>query len=394
MNRGSHIDLFGIYFIAVCSLVFFVACNKNEAKKIEEKTVNIRCQPVIKQPLRPFIDALGTLNPNEEVTISAEIEGVLKSVKVDEGTPVSKGMLLATIDDTNYTYEVRRDEAALRQAEANLANTKLEFKRKDALYKEALVTQQQFDDVSTRLSLGESEIERTKALLSLARERLAKTKIYSPLSCVVKEKKVSMGDFVKNGTPLFSIIQTNPLKLNFAVPEKDVGKLKVNQDVLLKVDGFPDREFRGRVNLIYPHVDEKTRTLTVEALVPNDSGTLKPGLFAKVTLYTGADKNTVVVPVTSLLYEEERVKVFVIEGDRARERQVKLGSKYGEMMEIAEGLKGGETVAVSGQANLSDGVKVAIQGQASPEKPQPAAAGPETGPNNSDAQTKGGTQRR
>ena len=380
MNKGSHTGLFAIFFIAVCSLVFFVACNKNEARKVEEKTVNVRVQSVVSKPLRPFIDALGTLNPNEEVTVSAEIEGVVKSVKVDEGTTVSKGMVLATIDDTNYTYEVKRDEAALRQAEANLANTKLEFKRKDALYKEALVTQQQFDDVSTRISLGESEIERTKALLSLARERLAKTKVYSTLASVVKEKKVSVGDFVKNGTPLFSIIQTNPLKLNFAVPEKDVGKLKVNQDVSLKVDGFPDREVKGRVSLIYPHVDDKTRTLTVEALIPNDSGTLKPGLFAKVTLYTGAEKNTVVVPVTSLLYEEDRVKVFVIEGDRAKERRVRLGSKYGEMMEIVEGLNDGEKVAISGQANLSEGVKVAVQVHTPPEKP--------------DTQAKGGTQRR
>jgi membrane fusion protein (multidrug efflux system) len=132
----------------------------------------------------------------------------------------------------------------------------------------------------------------------------------------------------------------------------------------------------------------------VEALIPNESGTLKPGLFAKVTLYTGAEKDTVVVPVTSLLYEEDRVKVFVIEGVWAKEKRVKLGSKYGEMMEIVEGLKDGETVAVSGQANLSDGVKVAIQAQASPEKPQPAAAGPEARSNNSDAQTKGGKQQR
>jgi membrane fusion protein, multidrug efflux system len=364
MKKGSYVSALSIFFIAVCSLLSFNACNKNEAKKAEEKTVNVRVQSALDKPLRPFIDALGTLNPNEEVTVSAEIEGILKSVKVDEGTAVSKGMILATIDDTNYTYEVRRDEAALKQAEANLANTKLEFKRKDALHKEELVTQQQFDDVSTRISLGESEIERTKALLSLARERLAKTKIYSPLACVVKEKKVSTGDFVKNGTPLFSIIQTNPLKLNFAVPEKDVGKVKMNQDVSLRVDGFPDREFKGWVNIIYPHVEEKTRTLMVEALVPNERGTLKPGLFAKVTLYTGAEKGTVIVPVTSLLYEEERVRVFVIEGDRARERQVKLGSKYGEMMEIIEGLKGGERVAVSGQQNLSDGVKVAVQAQA------------------------------
>ena len=364
MKKGLNIASCIFFFISACCLLFLGACNKKEAKNVEEKSFNVQVQEVLKKPLRPFIDSVGTLNPNEEVTVSAEIEGVLKSVRVDEGTIVSRGDLLALIDDTNYNYEVKRDEAALKQAEANLANARLEFKRKEALYKEELVTQQQFDDISTRLSLTDAEVDRSRALLSLAREKLAKTKIYSPLSCVVKEKKVSPGDFVKNGTPLFSIIQTNPLKLNFAVPEKDVGKLRANQDVSLMVDGFPGKEFKGRVHIIYPHVEEKTRTLMVEALVLNASGMLKPGLFAKVILYTGAERDTVIVPVTSLLYEEDRVKLFVIEGDRARERLVKLGSKYGEMMEIIEGLKDGEKIAVTGQQNLSEGVKVNAQLQA------------------------------
>jgi RND family efflux transporter MFP subunit len=359
--------LFNVFlcFIIIVSLVAIVACKKKDAKSVEDKVFNVQVQDVVKKPLRSFIESIGTLNPFEEVTVSAEVEGVLRSVKIEEGTQVSKGMLLAAIDDSDYGLEVKRAEAALRQAEATLENTKLEFKRKDALFKEELATKQQYDDVTTRLSLTESEVERAKASLSLAKLKLSKTKITSPLACVVKEKRVSAGDFVKNGTPLFIIIQTNPIKLRFTVPEKDIGRLKTNQEVALRVDGFPGSEFKGKVNIVFPNVEEKTRTLQVEALVPNNKGVLKPGLFAKVILYTAGEKDTIVVPITALLYEAEKVKVFIIEGDRAKEREVKLGSKYGELMEIIDGVKEGEKIVSIGHQNLSEGAKVSVQ-QATP----------------------------
>jgi RND family efflux transporter MFP subunit len=342
-------------------LLSFSGCKKKEIKVAREKLINVQVQAVEKMALRPFIETIGTLNPNEEVIVSAELDGILKEVRVDEGSVVSKGIVLATIDDTDYSLEVKRSEAALRQAEATLANTKLEYQRKEALYKEQLVTQQQFDDVSTRLSLAEAELDRAKAALSLAREKLRKTRVLSPLSGVVKEKKVSAGDYVKNGTNLLVVIQNNPIKLDFTVTEKDVGKLRKGQDVLLKVDAFPDREFHGKVSIIYPSLEERTRTLQVEALVPNIGEILKPSFFAHVILYTGEAKDTIVVPVTSLLYEAEKVKVFVIEGDKAKERRVKLGNKYGEIMEIVEGLKERESVVTVGQQNLFEGAKVTIQ---------------------------------
>lgn len=359
MKKGLLFLTFCCLLSVVCCL-FPVGCQKKEAKTPAEKAINVKVQAAGKKPLRPFVETIGSLNPYEEVVVSTEVDGILKEVRVDEGTVVSKGTVLAMVDDTDYRLEIKRAEAASRQAEATLANTKLEYQRKEALYKEQLVTQQQFDDVSTRLSLAEADVERARAALSLSGQKLIKTKIYAPLSGVVKEKKVSAGDYVKNGINLFVIIQNHPLKLNFTVIEKDVGKLKKGQDVTFKVDAFLKREFKGRVSIIYPSLEEKTRTLQVEALVPNLDGALKPGLFARVTLYTGEARNTIVVPVTALLYEGEKVKVFIVEGDRARERLLKPGSKYGELMEIVEGLKENEPVVVVGQQNLSENVKVNI----------------------------------
>jgi membrane fusion protein (multidrug efflux system) len=359
MTNKNKTPLFSIIIILLI-LPVFVSCKKKEATVVVEKKINVRIEPSQAMSIRPFIDSIGALNPYETVTVSAEIDGILKQVNVSEGSPASKGMILAVVDDTDYGLEVKKAEAALRQSEATRENTKLEFGRKHALLKEELVTRQQFDDVATRLSLAEADVERAKLSLSLAKQKLTKTKIYSPMSGMIKEKKAAQGDYARNGMPLFTIIQNNPLKLNFTVPEKEIGRLRKGQEVNFTVDSFPGREFKGRITVIYPTLDEKTRTLQSEAQVQNNDGLLKPGLFAKAILYTEAAREGIVIPVTSLLYEGEKTKVFVVEGDIAKERQVKIGNKYGEFMEIIEGIKKGEQVVVVGQQNLSDGVKVNV----------------------------------
>ena len=368
MRKRLAYILFCCPILALGFSLLLEGCKKKEAK-VETKYINVQTRAAEKQALKPFVEAIGTLNAYEEVTISAEIEGIVRDVKVNEGSVVTKGMVLAALDDTDYGLEVKRAEAAVRQTEATLSNTQVEHQRKEALVKEELVTKQQFEDVATRLALADAELERARAALSLAKTKLAKTKIYAPLACQVRDKKVSTGDYVKNGTQLFVIIQSNPIKVNFFVAERDIGKLRKDQEVTLKVDAFPDREFKGKVSIIYPSLDEKTRTLKVEALVPNNDGLLKPGLFAKVVLYTGEAKSTVVVPITALLYEEERMRVFVVEGDTAHERAIKVGAKYGEVVEALEGLKEGETVVIAGQAGLSEGAKVKVQPGFAPRQP-------------------------
>jgi membrane fusion protein (multidrug efflux system) len=352
--------MIAVSLVLLCVVLIFVGCSKKEEKAVKEKVVNVRTATVGKQTLKPFIESVGTLKPGEEVIVSSQIDGILKELRVQEGSMVSKGMLLARIDDTDYRLELSRVEAAMRQMEASLANLKVEFERKDALHKEGLVSRQQYDDIVMRRLLAEGEVERAKAALDMARERLTKTKIHAPMVGAVKEKKVTPGDYIRNGTPLLQLTLNNPVKLNFTITEKDVARLKTGQECLFKVDAFPDREFKGTLSVIYPNLEERTRSLQVEALVPNPQLLLKPGLFARVTLYTGDAVEKVIVPITSLLYENNKVKVFVVEGDQAKERIIRIGAKYDESMEIVEGLKGGEQLIVVGQNNLAEGVKVNV----------------------------------
>jgi len=350
-----------IAVILLCAALFVnVGCQKKEQKAQKERAVNVRVWTAESRSLRPFVESIGTLNPYEIVNVSSELDGILKTIHVDEGSPVTPGQIIAVIKETDYQLAVEQATAILKQAEAALANAKQEHLRKEALYREELVTKQQFDDIVARLAVARGDVERAVAGLDLAKEKLTKTKIHAPMAGSIKEKKVTAGDYIRNGMLLVSIIRTELLKLTFSVTEKDVGSLRAGQDVSFAVDAFPGREFRGQVKTIYPSLEEKTRSLQVEAVVANTDRGLKPGLFARVTLYTGPAKGAVVVPITALLYDNSTTKLFVAEGDRAKERKVRIGRKYGEFMEIVEGLKAKEIVVTVGQNNLMEGVLVHV----------------------------------
>ena len=347
--------------ILLCTAVIAeVGCEKQEQQVQKEVVVNVRVWTAEKRPLQPFVESVGTLKAYEEVIVSSEVDGILKSIRVQEGSPVTQGQLIAEIKATDYRLDTERAAVALKQAEASLAYAKQEYERKEALYRKDLVAKQQFDDVFARLVLSQGDVDRAKTGLDLAHEKLAKTSICAPMAGTVKEKRVTAGEYIRNGTFLVSIVRTDMLKLSFTITEKDVGSLRVGQDVAFTVDAFPGREFRAQLKTIYPSLEEKTRSLQLEAVLTNADQSLKPGLFARVTLYTGPARGTVVAPITALLYDNSRTKLFVVEGVRAKEREVKIGRKYGEFMEITEGLKEEETVVTVGQNNLMEGVLVNV----------------------------------
>jgi membrane fusion protein, multidrug efflux system len=352
--------LFIVLVIFSCIVFLGAGCTTKKEEAKAEKIINIKVITTQKKTVRPYIEATGNLQPWDEAIISPEVDGMLQEIPVEEGFPVTKGMVLAKINDIDYRLAVQTAEAALGQAQANLSNAKVMFNRMDALYKQSGVSKQEFDNASTRLDLAAQDFERAKAALALAKERLSRVFIRSPLNGWVKLKGVTTGMLAKTGNPIMSVIQTDPLFCTFSVTDKEFGALKAGQDVVFSVDAFPGREFKGKVDIIYPNVDEHSRMLKVEALIPNKSLELKPGLFARVTVYTGAPKEAVLIPITSILYEGTKARIFLNENSKARERYLTLGKKYGEMMEIAEGLQAGEQLVVVGQNTLTEGVNVRV----------------------------------
>jgi membrane fusion protein, multidrug efflux system len=349
-----------VLLIAVMFSLSLVSCNR-ETKAQPEKLINVQVWTAEVRKVQPYLETTGTLKADEEVTVSSEVDGIIRKIYVEQGTVVAKGSPLMEVNETDYVLDWKRSDAAFKQAQASLTNAQAEFKRKDALFQEELITKQQFDDISTRVVLAEADLDKAKAALETSRERLSRTKIYSPLKGAVKEKRVSVGDYVRNGTPLFQLIKTDPIKLDFTISEKDIAGLKIGQEVAFTVDSLKDKQFKGKINLLYPNVEERTRTLLAEAITPNADQVLKPGSFARVFIYTEVPREVVVAPITALVYDGGIIRIYVADANNvARERIVKIGGKYGEYAEIMSGLKDKERVVVVGQNNLSEGVKLNV----------------------------------
>ena len=198
-----------------------------------------------------------------------------------------------------------------------------------------------------------------------ARSALTDTVVAAPLTGVVARRHVAVGEFVKDNTPLFTLVATDPLKYTGTVAERAAPEIRAGQEVRLTVDAFGARVFPGQVTRVAPVVDVPTRTLALEARVPNGQGLLKPGFFARGVVLARRDARVPFVPAEALAYVVGISKVFVVADGRAQERLVKAGLREAGWVEILEGVKPGETVATSGLAQLYDGAPV-----------QPAAGAP------------------
>jgi multidrug efflux pump subunit AcrA (membrane-fusion protein) len=222
---------------------------------------------------------------------------------------------------------------------------------------------------------AEAVIRQREAGVELGKKRLGDTVVPAPLAGVIAKRHVAVGEFVKDNTPLFTVVAPDPLKYTGTVPERAAPEIRAGQEVRLAVDAFGARTFPGQVTRVAPVVDVPTRTLTLEARVPNGQGLLKPGFFARGAVLTRRDIRVPFVPAEALVYVVGISKVFVVAGGRAQERPVKAGLRQAGWVEILDGVKPGETVATTGLAQLYDGAPIA------PVAPHPGpAAGPAAKP--------------
>jgi RND family efflux transporter MFP subunit len=214
------------------------------------------------------------------------------------------------------------------------------------------------------IKTAEAQVRQREAALGLVRKRLDDTTVRAPRAGLVARRHVNAGEFVKDNTPLFTLVVANPLKYVGSVPERHAPELRVGQPVRLTVEAYPGREFTGTVTRLAPAVDVQTRTMVVEARVPNEGGALRPGFFAKGSVITQPAATAVVVPAEAVTFVAGLSKVFVVADGTVQERLVRVGSRQGPWVEIAAAdqpaatVKPGATVATSNLPSLFNGAPI------------------------------------
>jgi membrane fusion protein (multidrug efflux system) len=197
-----------------------------------------------------------------------------------------------------------------------------------------------------------------RARVSLARKAFTDTVVRAPFNGIVAERLVSVGDYVTKGMKVAVVVRVNPLRVQLTVPEQSVSSIAVGQPVVFVVDAYAGRVFEGTVKYVAPALQADQRALTVEAIVPNGSGVLKPGLFATARIEQSARTPGVLVPPAAVVTTAGTSRVYVVSGDHVEERIVTTGDTVGDLVEITKGLKAGERVATTNVGQLADGIKV------------------------------------
>jgi len=320
--------------------------------------VPVAVAPVVVQPSARVVSLVGTLFGNEQVTISSQVEGQIEALGADLGDEVQVGQLLAQVDDAQWN-------ARLREVEATLAKARADEERGRQLSSTQVISTQEYEGMRTRVDVAVAQRDTMRVTIQHAR-------VVSPIAASVARRFVSVGEYVRPGTPLFTLVAQDPVKLRGDVPERFSHELQVGQQVQVKVDSFPSELFVGRLSRISPAANPENRSVAIEALIDNPTRRLKPGFFGNAAIVTRSDDRALMVPEEAVISFAGVTKVFVVADELAVERVVQLGTRgSGGRVEIIEGVAAGEVVAVSGLSKLENGARVSVR-----DTPPPAPVTP------------------
>lgn len=310
-------------------------------------------------PLDRTLAVVGTLFAKDEATVGAEVEGQVEKTAVDFGDRVRAGDEIALIDTASYEALARQADANVARAQANALNAEKDLQRQQSLG--AVASQADVDKAIAEAEQARAEVKSTEAANAMAKLNLERSHVRAPFHAAIAERIVSAGDFVKVGTPLFRVVNDQILKYIVQAPERYVGDVKKQMPVVFTVDAYPGEKFEGRVYLISPQVTAATRSFAFGALVTNVNARLRANTFARGELIIERAVPTPVVSLDAVVNFAGITKVFVLEGETARSRDVRVGRVVNGRQEVLAGLTQSDTVIISGQTKLYDGTKVRVK---------------------------------
>jgi len=312
----------------------------------ERPPINVSVEKLAPEALTETLELSGELRPWVEVDVASELGGRISEVGFREGERVPAGRVLARVGTDLL-------EAALREATARRTGAEAAYVKTDKLFERQAVPRQE-------LVAATAQFEQAKALEEQARLRVERSVVRAPIAGVAISRLVEPGEILSPGALITTLHRTDRIKAVAGIPESDVGAFSEQGRAALEVDAWPGERFSGRIHLISPAADEKTRTFAVEVAIDNADGRLRPGMIGRVSLLRRELQDVVVVSRDVLQERDSGTVAVVLDGDVARVREVTLGASQGTRVVVTEGLAAGEWLIVSGQRGLVDGQKVAV----------------------------------
>ena len=332
-----------------------------------EKVFAVRTAKSESRTIAQTIVKTGSLSSPAVVDISPRVAGRLLSTanaegkELEEGALVKKGDVIAILDAREYAAKLEAAKAAVQYAEAALKDKTREYERLNKLLEKSVATQQEVDLAESAKLCAEADLNKAKAELAAAQLNFDETKLYAPMDAAISAKKLYPGAMVSSSDVIYTITQTNPLRVLFDIPTTVYPLLKVGSTtVKLTVDAYPEAPVELVVSEAYPVANELTRTVTVKATLENNEGKYKPGMFVSGEIFLNQRDNIIVVPYAAIHRIVNEYYVYTIENGTAKLTPITIGIRYDDVMEITSGIAEGVDVVVDGKHRLADGVKVKV----------------------------------
>ena len=302
------------------------------------------------KPVAESLTLVGTIAANESVEIKAETDGIVQEILFEEGQQVTNGQSLLRLDDTKLA-------ATLAEAEASLRLSTLTFDRAKQLYQDQLVSQQEYDQAA-------ATFDRTRASVDLMKRQLKDARVAAPFAGTVGARQISPGQVISKTTLLTTLVDLDPAKVDFYVPERFLSQVQTGQRIEITVAAYPGRKFGGDVYFVAPQLDEATRRAQMKSRIANPEGLLKPGMFANLELTLELRPNAIVIPEIAVLWDGDVARLFVVKAGPTNPtvelRTVELGVRTPGEVEITRGLQPGEWVVTEGLQKVVPGGPVRV----------------------------------
>lgn len=352
----------GIGVIALIAVGFFLFSGGKKEQKVEFETAKAE-----RATISSSITATGTIEPVTSVTVGTQVSGIVSKLYVDYNSVVKKGQVIAELDKTNLTSELKTAQANLSSAQSTLNYELNNYNRYQTLYNKGLVSADEYETAKLSYLKAKEQVNTSRESVRKAQTNLGYATITSPIDGVVLSKAVEEGQTVAasfNTPELFTIAQDlTDMRVIADIDEADIGGVKEGQRVSFTVDAFPDDHFEGQVTQVRQQATTESNVVTYEVVIsaPNNDLKLKPGLTANVTIFTLEKNDVLAVPAKALRFMpnealinegqtiedvEAPMKVWTLEGNTFKAHAVQIGTTNGLLTEITSGIDPGTDVLV------------------------------------------------
>jgi len=333
-----------IHGISAIMIIFLYSCGGGTSEQtatLQDSLVLVKVQTVSTQPVEQLSELTGNIEAKMVNFIAPTIPGRIDDILVEVGSRVRKGQLLVKMDRTNLV-----------QAQLQLVNAERELGRVSELFKSGSATQQQYDQLTSQVDV----------LRETIRNLAENTELHSPIDGIVTARSFDPKNIFVGAQPILIVMQIVPVKVMVNISEIYFPQVKQGMDVRVRLDVYPDQHFTGKINIIYPTIDQLSRTFRVEVTIANSDMAIRPGMFARVELNFGTIEN-VVVPDLAIIKQPGTNSryVFTVEDGLAQRRELQLGRLIGNQYEVISGIEAGAQVVIAGQSRLLDKTPVRVE---------------------------------